>query len=45
MDNELNGDESLVIQFKAVMRLLLNLLEHGDVDRAIEEIKKILEDE
>lgn len=30
------------IEFKAVLILLLDLLEHGDVDRAIERIREIL---
>lgn len=33
---------AVIIEFKAVLILLLDLLEHGEVDRAIARIKEIL---
>jgi hypothetical protein len=35
--------ENVIIEFKAVLLLLLDLLEHGETDRAIQRIKEILE--
>lgn len=35
-------DNTMIIEFKAVLILLLDLLEHGEVDRAIKRIKEIL---
>lgn len=32
------------IEFKAVLILLLDLLEHGNVDRAVERIREILKE-
>lgn len=34
--------ESMRVEFKAVLMLILDLLEHGDINRAIERIKEIL---
>lgn len=41
MDQEVNA---MIIEFKAVLILLLDLLEHGNVDRAIERICEILKE-
>lgn len=38
-------DNEMKIEFKAVLILILNLLEHGDVQRAIDTIKQILKQE
>ena len=35
---------AMIIEFKAVLILLLDLLEHGNVDRAIERIREILKE-
>lgn len=35
-------DNTMIIEFKAVLILLLDLLEQGEVDRAIKRIKEIL---
>lgn len=35
--------DNVIIEFKAVLLLLLDLLEHGETDRAIQRIKEILE--
>jgi hypothetical protein len=35
--------ENVKIEFKAVLLLLLDLLEHSETDRAIQRIKEILE--
>lgn len=35
-------DDNMLIEFKSVLLLLLDLLEHGDTQRAIDVIKKIL---
>lgn len=34
--------DAMIVEFKAVLILLLDLLEHGEVDRAIKRIKEIL---
>lgn len=41
MEQEVNA---MIIEFKAVLILLLDLLEHGNVDRAIERIREILKE-
>lgn len=41
---EHSGGDNVVIEFKATMLLLLDLLEHGETQRAIDTIKKILND-
>lgn len=35
-------DDNMIIEFKAVLLLLLDLLERGETQRAIERIKEIL---
>lgn len=35
-------DGNIIIEFKAALLLLLDLLEHGETQRAIERIKEIL---
>ena len=37
-------DDNMIIEFKAVLILLLDLLEHGDTDRAIQKIREILKE-
>ena len=37
-------DDKLIIEFKAVLFFILDLLENGNVDRAIKTIKEILKE-
>ena len=42
-ENKPLGDsETMIIEFKAVLILLLDLLEHGETERAIAKIRQIL---
>ena len=38
----MKADDAMRIEFKAVLLLILDLLEHGEIDRAIKRIKEIL---
>jgi hypothetical protein len=38
------GDDEVIIQFKAVLRAILDYLQHGEYQRAINYIESILKD-
>ena len=44
MNPEMKEDEAMKMEFRGVLILLLDLLEHGDFERAKEAIEKILAD-
>ena len=42
--NKQNGDDEVIIEFKAVLRAILDFLKHGEVERAIHYIEETLND-
>ena len=40
--NKREEDDNMILEFKAVLFFILDLLEHGETERAIKQIKNIL---